>query len=634
MCGIVGLGFAELPDQEMRQLLMQMTDAITHRGPDEDGFFVSGPIGLGMRRLSIIDLLSGKQPVHNETGSIQIVFNGEIYNYLQLKTQLESMGHKFYTQSDTEVIVHAYEEYGDSFINKLRGMFAFAIWDAPCQRMVIAIDRFGIKPLYFSEIGGNLIFGSELNCLQVSGKVARELDYEALGQYFTFGFIPAPKSIYKEVQKLLPGHMLSWTPGNGTKVEPYWDIDENNINYSRSPIQTRLELLEKIKDAVRCHLISDVPLGAFLSGGIDSSVVVALMSQIMTEPVKTFSIGFEDKRYNELDKARLVANQFHTDHHEFIVQPETVDILPNLVSHFGEPFADSSALPTYYVSKMAKEYVKVALSGDGGDELFLGYNSNRGLELARYLQMIPSSFRNAASTILDNFPNINHPSWTDRIEMMKKRGKDSLLSPREAYKSKLAIGGLGAVQPMLSEDFKQKLSDCRPYKMLDNLLDSHNSRNHSHPLDEFVYAGLKFTLPYDMLVKVDRMSMANSLEVRVPLLDNVLAEFVATIPISQRFPRWRLKGLLKDTLSGVLPDEILHQPKKGFSIPLAAWFRGDMAGYLRDVLQGSNSLQRGFLNPSSLEIVLKQHESGGKNMSSLLWSLLVFELWCQQNLGG
>jgi asparagine synthase (glutamine-hydrolysing) len=612
-----------------------MCDAIVHRGPDEDGYFVSGPVALGMRRLSIIDLESGKQPVHNEDSTIQVVFNGEIYNYRELKASLEMLGHSFYTRSDTEVIVHAYEQYGAGCFEKLRGMFGIAIWDARLQCLFLAIDRFGIKPLYFAPNRNNLIFGSELKCLLVSGEISREMDFEALSQYFTFGYIPAPQTIFRDVKKLLPGHFLRWTALDGVKIQPYWDFPKNAASqrHDRSPSQTRQELLEVLKDAVRSHLISDVPLGAFLSGGIDSSVVVALMSQVTKEPVKTFSIGFNDKQFNELDKARLVARHFHTDHHEMIVEPETVDILPKLVSHFGEPFADSSALPTYYVSKMAREHVKVALSGDGGDELFLGYTVFQGLEVARYLHKLPSPVRSATRSLLEALPELSQPAFTDRMARWKKRILDSLLPPDEAYKNKLFIAGLPAIIPMLSNGLQQELMACEPYKLLDGYLNDYPTGPGNHPLERFVYAGLKIPLCNDMLVKVDRMSMANSLEVRVPLLDNVLAEFVATIPIQQRFPHWRLKGLLKDTMAGFLPPEILNQPKQGFSIPLAAWFRGDLSGFAQDVLLDSSAARRGFWNLPEIEKMLRTHQAGSKNLGAVIWSMLIFELWCQQTIG-
>ena len=631
MCGICGILHSNSLDVINGDLLVRMCDAITHRGPDDDGYFVSSQVGLGMRRLSIIDLESGKQPIHNENASIQVVFNGEIYNYRDLKNTLEVKGHVFYTHSDTEVIVHAYEEFGENCFNKLKGMFAIALWDDHQKKLLLAIDRIGIKPLYYANIGNDLFFGSEMKCLTTTGKISRELDYEALSQYFKFGYIAAPLSIFRDVKKLLPGHYLSWKPGNELTVQAYWDFPGDTVRFDRSPIQTRHELLEVLKDAVRSQLVSDVPLGAFLSGGIDSSTVVALMSQVVSEPIKTFSIGFVDRAYNELDKARLVAKLFKTDHHEMMVEPETIDILPALISHFGEPFADSSALPTYFVSKMAREHVKVALSGDGGDELFLGYTINRGLELAHYLQVIPAPARKSISNLIESLPAIN-TSWASRVNIWKKRGMDSLLSPRDAYKSKNVISGFNTTYPFLSMQVQQALIKSDPYSIVDTYLDNYPASSKTHPLDQFVYAGLKYSLPNDMLVKVDRMSMANSLEVRVPLLDDTLVEYVSTIPVTQRFPYWRLKGLLRDTMSKLLPPSILNKSKKGFSIPLAAWFHGDILGFARDVLLSPSARQRGYLDNRAVGNLLSQQSLETPNASSSLWALLMFELWCLQDL--
>lgn len=632
MCGITGLINVEITNEEMEHWLHKMTDVIAHRGPDEDGFFIKDGVGLGMRRLSIIDLSGGKQPIHNEDKSIQVVFNGEIYNYQQLKSDLEARGHAFYTHSDTETIVHAYEEFGPDCVNKLRGMFGFALWDSQAQRLLLAIDRFGIKPLYYAVTEQGLVFGSELKSLLVSGMLKREIDFEALTQYFTFGYIPAPLTIFHEVYKLPPGHLLSWTDSSALSVKPYWDLPNEPPKRNRPVTQMRRELREVLRDAVRSHLVSDVPLGAFLSGGIDSSTVVALMSTLVSEPVKTFSIGFAEQEYNELDKARLIAQSFQTDHHELIVEPESIDILPKLVAHFDEPFADPSALPTYYLSKMAREFVKVALSGDGGDELFLGYNVFRGLEVARYAQWLPSPLRNAPAKLLGLIPKSGNSRLNDRVALWRKRASDSTLPPEFAYQSKMSQIGLSNVLPLLTDDARQQMSNYEPYQVIADVLSSGSTDNGQHPLQPFVYAGIKIGLAGDMLVKVDRMSMANSLEVRVPLLDHILAEYVATIPIKQRFPRWRLKGLLRDTMSDVLPEAILNQPKRGFSVPLAAWFRGDFSAFVLDILLDDRTRQRGFFDVDCIEKLLRKHQKGQFKADKTLWALLIFEIWCRTYL--
>jgi asparagine synthase (glutamine-hydrolysing) len=376
-------------------------------------------------------------------------------------------------------------------------------------------------------------------------------------------------------------------------------------------------------------LISDVPLGVFLSGGIDSSTVVALMSEICDEPIKTFSIGFAEHEYNELEYARLVARRFRTDHHELIVEPCRVDILPQIAKHFGEPFADASALPTYFVSKMARQHVKVALSGDGGDELFLGYTGFRGLELARYVQLLPTPIRKAIAVLLTLLPRTARSAWNYQIEIVEKRIADSLLPPDEAYRSKSTVTGLATVWPVLSRDLQERLSGRNPYVAIDECLTRYSSANGVHPLERFIYAGLKVSLPGDILVKTDRMSMANSLEVRVPLLDHVLAEFVATIPIKQRFPKWRLKGLLRDTMADTLPTEIINLPKHGFTIPLAAWFRGDLAIFASDVLLSAKARQHGCWNSVAVEDLLRQHVQGSRSVAQLVWGMLMFELWYQ-----
>jgi asparagine synthase (glutamine-hydrolysing) len=607
-----------------------MCDTIVHRGPDDEGHFVSGSVGLGMRRLSIIDPAGGKQPVCNEDATIRVVSNGEIYNYRELRSELEAQGHSFRSRSDTEVIVHAFEEYGEACLDKLRGMFAFALWDARHQNLMLAVDRFGIKPLYYAINNEGIVFASELQCLLACGTVTGEIDYSGLAQYFTLGYIPAPDTIFRVVRKLAPGYRLQWTPTAGPLVESYWDWPRNDVEHRRPSVLVRHELREALKDAVRSHLVSDVPLGVFLSGGIDSSTVVALMSELSAEPVKTFTIGFDDREHDESNRALLVAHRFRTDHHQFMVEPEMVDALPRIVAHFAEPFADSSALPTYYVSKMARQYVKVALSGDGGDELFLGYTVFRGLELARYVQSLPIFARRAISAIPTLLPHIASPVWNDRIQSWSKRVADSMLPVEQAYRSKSTMVRLSTLWPLLSPNLQEQLKGRDPYRAMDDCLAHWLPGSNVHPLERFLYLGLRIALAGDMLVKVDRMSMANSLEVRVPLLDHVLAEYVATIPIEQRFPHWRLKGLLKDTMADTLPPKILHQRKHGFTVPLAKWFRGDLAAFAADVLLSSNARERGWWNMDAMEAVLEGHRKGAHNLGIVIWSLLILELWCQR----
>jgi asparagine synthase (glutamine-hydrolysing) len=606
-----------------------MTDVIAYRGPDDAGTYVSDKVGLAMRRLSIIDLERGRQPIHNENRTIHLVFNGELYNYRSLRSQLTARGHAFQTASDTEVVVHAYEEWGTSCLDSFRGMFAFGLWDEPNETLLLAVDRFGIKPLYYGLSARGLVFGSELVCLLASGRVAKEVEDGALAEYFTLGYVPPPATIFRHARKLEPATYLRWTPRDGASVERYWDVPLARGDRMRDRNGLRRDLRELLREAVRAHLVSDVPVGAFLSGGIDSSTVVALMSEVSDEPVETFSIGFEAAEHDERPFARLVAKRFKTNHHEFVLEPESVDVLPKLVSHFQEPFADSSALPTYYVSKLARSSVKVALSGDGGDEMFVGYTAFQGVELARYAQSLPPSARRLMNALARRLPRSVSPRWSDRVGRWQKWISDTALPPEAAYRSKMTMTGLPVVWPLLTPDLRRRLGGQNPFRAVDAALAATAAAT---PLERILHAGVKVSLPGDMLVKVDRMSMANSLEVRVPLLDHIVAEFVAQIPISTRFPRWRLKALLKETMADSLPREVLQHRKHGFTIPLAAWFRDDLTQFAAEILLSVESRDRGFLETRALERFLREHTRGGQNLGSAIWSLLMFELWCREVL--
>jgi asparagine synthase (glutamine-hydrolysing) len=636
MCGICGIASVNPSQRVDLATLRRMTDVIAYRGPDDSGTYVSGGVALGMRRLSIIDLERGRQPIYNEDRTVHLVFNGELYNYRALRAQLEREGHAFQTNSDTEVVVHAYEEWGTSSLNLFRGMFAFGLWDARHQTLLLAIDRFGIKPLYFGVFQGDLVFGSELVCLLASGRLAKEVDDAALAEYFTLGYVPPPSTIFRDARKLEPGTFVRWTRHAGVTVDRYWDVpaSHDDVEGARGPLRRargplRRELRELLRDAVRAHLVSDVPVGAFLSGGIDSSTVVALMSEVADEPVRTFSVGFEAREHDERPLARLVAKRFQTDHHEFVLEPEAVDILPKLVGHFQEPFADSSALPTYYVSKLASSSVKVALSGDGGDEIFVGYTIFRGVELARYAQLLPSALRRLMNSIPARLPRNFGPGWNDRVARWQKWATDTALPPETSYRSKITMTGLPVVWPLLTREFRHRLDGQNPFRAIDSALARPTANT---PLERMLYAGFKVSLPGDMLVKVDRMSMANSLEIRVPFLDHVVAEFVAQLPVAVRFPRWRLKALLKETMADALPPEILRQRKHGFTIPLASWFRGDLTRFAADILLSSDARDRNFLDKHALEVFLRDHAGGNQNLGSAIWSLLMFELWCREIL--
>jgi asparagine synthase (glutamine-hydrolysing) len=630
MCGICGVLLIDRSRSVSETTLRTMCAAIEHRGPDDERVFLDGSVGLGVRRLSIIDPTGGNQPISNEDGTVTVAFNGEIYNYRELRDDLRARGHAFTTRADTEVLVHGYEEFGAALLQRLRGMFAFAIWDARREELLVAVDRFGIKPLYWAHSPTGLVFGSELSCVLASGLVPRELDGQALAEYFALGYVPAPLSILSDVRKLPPAVQLRWRSDSEPALETYWRPPSARSADGIDPGELRIALLEALRDAVRSNLVSDVPLGAFLSGGIDSSVVVALMAEASTEPVRTFSIGFADAEHDELDKARLVASRFGTDHHELVVEPGSVEVLPNLVSHFAEPFADASALPTYHVSSLAAESVKVALSGDGGDELFVGYTTFRGVELARALERLPGSLRRLLASASQNVPRLPPPALGDRVERVVKRVGDSLADPVDAYRSKVALTDPGLVLPLLTKDLRSEIGTHNPFRAIDASLAV--SLNGGDPLERFLRVNLEVSLPSDMLVKVDRMSMARSLEVRVPLLDHVLAEFVLALPVRTRFPRWRLKGLLRDSVDELLPEPILRQRKHGFTTPVSRWFRDDLNGFARGVLLDGATARRGFFDLDQVGRLISGHASGRRNAGALIWSLLMFELWCREVL--
>ncbi|MEP6902695.1 MAG: asparagine synthase (glutamine-hydrolyzing), partial [Actinomycetota bacterium] len=546
MCGIAGFISKEksVPLAGREILLDKMCKIITHRGPDEQGTIVKNAAALGMRRLSIIDLKSGQQPIFDCSGNLAIVFNGEIYNYQSLKKDLESRGHRFKTNSDTETIIHAYEEFGADCVSHLRGMFAFAIYDFAGESLFIARDRVGKKPLFFSLTdAGNFVFGSELKVLIEHGEISKEIDFSALDSYLTFGYVPEEFCIFKGVHKLAPGHFLLFKNGKIT-TKKYWDFD-----YSpRSEIKTEAEyvevLREKIKESVKIRLISEVPLGAFLSGGVDSSAIVAMMSQLSDAPVKTFSIGFNEDTFNELKFARIAAKHFNTEHHEFIVTPDLVEIVDDLIWHFDEPFADSSALPTFMVSKMARSFVTVVLSGDGGDELFAGYTRYVTDKKRSGLGKLPRTFRqNLLKPLSEALPH-------------GAKGKNFLyntsLDALDRYIDSISYFGKLKKSELYSKVLRENLNGnfSKAEKIYREIADRVGSKN---PTDKLLYLDSKTYLPSDILTKVDRMTMANSLEARVPLLDHELIEFVQTIPAHLKLKGTSTKYIFKKAMEGIVP---------------------------------------------------------------------------------
>jgi asparagine synthase (glutamine-hydrolysing) len=622
MCGIAGFVEASTtaspfgPDTS-RELVHRMCDVIRHRGPDDEGVWVDQGVALGMRRLSIIDLSTGHQPIHNEDRTVWIVFNGEIYNFRQLRRELEAAGHRFYTLTDTEVIVHAYEQWGAGAIGRLRGMFGLAIWDTRSRTLLVARDRIGIKPMHYATVNGRFYFGSELKSLLEAPDLPRDLDVDALDHYLSFLYTPRDGSIFESVRKLPPGHLLTWQDGR-IAIEPYWQMpaDETFTGSERDAVS---QLRAVLTDAVRSHLVSDVPLGAFLSGGVDSSLVVGLMSETSGTRVKTFSIGFDEPAFDELEHARRVARHFGTDHHEFVVKPDGVGILDRLVSHFDEPFADSSAIPTWYVSEMARRHVTVVLSGDGGDELFGGYDRYvphpRVVAFDRYS---PRALRRVAAIAAARLPH-------------GVRGKNFLrhVSRDEQGRYLDAIRFFGADEKpaLLTDDVQRLLEGPDP----ETRLARHFERFAHLPWpSQMMRFDAETYLPEDVLTKVDRMSMAHSIESRVPLLDNEVMTFAAALPASLKIKDGRRKHVLKEVAATLLPRDILDRKKQGFGVPLGTWFRGNLRELFSDTLLSPASLQRGYFQPAFIRQIVDEHISGRRDHTLRLWQLVVFEKWNQQ----
>ena len=609
MCGITGFIDKKQSYEDAEELIDKMCQIIRHRGPDEQGTWVGDGIALGMRRLSIIDLDGGHQPIWNEDRSILIVFNGEIYNYRDLQRTLQMHGHSFRTQSDTEVILHAYEEYGDECVKHLRGMFAFALWDRTRQRLLAARDRFGKKPLHYYWDGQRLIFGSEMKSI-LEAEVAREVNPCALDDYLAYSYVPSPTTIFKDILKLPPAHILIYEDGH-ISTKCYWDLPFTPTcqDDEATAIERTRALL---KDAVHVRLMSEVPLGAFLSGGVDSSLVVGLMSQMMSRPVKTFSIGFEEDWFNELPFARLVAKHFGTDHHELVVHPELVSILPELVWAYDEPFADSSMLPTYYVSKLAREQVKVVLTGDGGDEIFAGY----------------SHYRQEYVTDRIPFPLRLLLRWGGEIMPTGMRGKHRLKQMGKDY----ATRGIQA-RPLFSAASRSLLFQPDYFALVSHHEPHERERGEYHmaahldAVTRMQYVDTRVYLPDDILVKVDRASMFNSLETRAPLLDQYLVEYVSSLPARLRVGNGVLKSLLKQVAASIVPAEILARRKTGFSMPINKWLRGELRTYAYDVLTSASARQRGIFRPQFVEELLKAQAYA--NHGEAIWALLCLELWFQ-----
>ncbi|HLL74946.1 MAG TPA: asparagine synthase (glutamine-hydrolyzing) [Pyrinomonadaceae bacterium] len=621
MCGIAGFVVSDgRADAAGRAALLdRMCRRVAHRGPDDQGAEVRGRAALGMRRLSIIDVAGGHQPLSGCDPNLTIVFNGEIYNYRELRARLEARGHRFRTDSDTETIVHLYEEHGAACVEHLRGMFAFALWDARAEELLLARDRVGKKPLYYSLApGGTLVFGSELKSLLEHAEVGREIDPRALDAYLTFGYVPDPLSILAGTSKLPPGHTLTFARGK-VSLARYWDFPAGAVGDNNAREEDYLDELRALLDeSVRVRLVAEVPLGAFLSGGVDSSAVVGLMARNSARPVKTFSIGFHEDSYSELKYARVAAKHFATDHHEFIVTPDICQVVDELAWHFDEPFADASAVPTYMVSKLARAHVTVALSGDGGDELFAGYtryvvDRGRG-KFARIPAFVRAGLMRPVSRALPhgawgrNFlHNVSLDSvgrYLDSVSVFTALGRRSLYAPDFAARL---------------DNIDAALADFRRHAAR---VPANGSR-----LERLLYLDSKTYLPGDILTKVDRMSMAVSLEARAPLLDHKLIEFVARIPASLKLKGTETKHIMKRAVEEFVPAEILRRPKMGFGMPLDRWINEQLRGRIRETLTEARARQRGHTNDAYVRRLLDEHERGRRDHSTQLWALFMLELW-------
>ena len=620
MCGIAGK--YNLTDEPVSaELIERMCQAMIHRGPDDGGVHVDGSIGLGHRRLSILDLSPlGHQPMATPDEAVWITFNGEIYNFLELRKDLEQKGHHFKSTCDTEVILALYQEYAEDCILHLRGMFAFAIWDNRRKSLLLARDRIGKKPLYYAFDGKSLIFASELHCILLDPQVLPRINYLAVADYFKYLYVPDPKTIYQDIFKLEPGHLLVCS-ANGIRKKQYWDVSFSPVRQT-SEAELAEELLALLTESVRIRQISDVPLGAFLSGGIDSSAVVALMAQQQSQPVTTCSIGFDSERFDEIKFARLIADRFHTDHHEFIVRQKAEEVLPTLVRHFGEPFADSSSVPTYYVSKLARQKVTVALAGDGGDENFAGYEKYHLDAIEnRFRQAIPGFIRKSLFPFLSRILARGH-------NHLCRKGSTLLntLSHEADYGFYLTNTEFadGLWSRMVTEEVKRETAGYDPSEITRYYYNKADTDDH---FSRILYVDLKTYLPGDILVKVDRMSMANSLEVRAPLLDHKVIEFAARIPSALKYNKGGKKYILKESFKKILPPEIMYRKKMGFSVPLAEWLRGELKDFAaRNLFANGQGLGQVF-KMGEVKKIWDLHQAGAWNYATILWEMLMFELW-------
>jgi len=630
MCGITGIVDmrGERPIDE--SLLRAMNGVIGHRGPDGDGFHFEPGVGFGHRRLSIIDLEGGKQPLYNEDHTVVVTYNGEIFNFMEVERELLQRGHTFRTRSDTEVIVHAWEEWGVECLKRFNGMFAFAVWDRRAKTLFIARDRLGVKPLYYAELSdGRLIFGSELKALLLHPLLQRRIDPQAVEEYFAFGYVPDPKTIYRDVKKLEPGAYICMTRGD-SHVKPvrYWDVPLDGERALEQPAAAwEEELRARLKEAVRKRLVSDVPLGAFLSGGIDSSAVVAMMREIGAGHILTCSIGFDEPRYDESSYARMVAEAKHTDHKAEIVATSDYSLVDRLVGIYDEPYADSSAIPTYRVCELARRHVTVALSGDGGDENLIGYRRYKLFAMEEQVRSrVPLGLRKAIFGPLGSlYPKLD---WAPRVLRGKTTFQALARDAVAAYFHGVSICSNEMRAALFSHEFRRELQGYGAEEVFRQHV---RGKTFNDPLKMIQYLDFKTYLPGDILTKVDRASMAHSLEVRTPFLDYELVEWVASLPSAIKLKGGEGKHILKRSLEPLLPREVLYRNKMGFAVPLDVWFRGSLRDHIAETVRGRRLAESGLFNPATLARIVADHQSGRRDHSAILWSLLMFDGFLRQN---
>ena len=626
MCGIVGIaGSSTRPVDE--SVLRSMNDSLWHRGPDDDGFFVRDRVGLGMRRLSIIDVAGGRQPIHNEDQSVWAVYNGEIYNYNELRDDLQRRGHHFYTRSDTETLVHLYEEYGDEGVSRLRGMFAYALWDERRNRLVVGRDRIGIKPLYYGRLDGRLYFASELRAFGRVPGFPRVLNEASVRRYLAYLYVPGPETIWRDVVELPPAHYLVYD-GDTVTTHRYWDVQYRE-GESRSPAEWRERFLAQFRDSVMCHLMREVPLGAFLSGGIDSSAMVAVMAQESGNRVKTFSIGYEGEGafQDERAYARIVAERYATEHHEFVVSPDAAQLLPDLVATMEQPFADSSVIPNYYISKLTRQHVTVALSGLGGDEVGGGYQRYLGMLWAERYGRLPGALRPRwLELAVGRLPDVR--SGRRWIDQAKRFVATARLGAADRYAAMVTTFSAADRSRLLAPDFQRQAGPDDVESLVTRVFGSGHADG---VLNAAMRADLESYLPGDLLTLADRISMRHSLEVRVPFLDHPLVELMAGAPAGLKVQGRSKKVLMREAFRGLLPASILDRRKMGFSIPLALWLRTELRATMQEILAEHEIRRLGYLDPAEVERIKAEHLAGRTNHESKLWALINLVGWHRQH---